>query len=251
VEKPEVNLARLTPLKGICSFLIILLPGIARCQAKSDSSLLAYNRVKELYFQALGPQLNLYNGFYYKGYQQYDNDEGQPYFESDLLNDGSVFYDGVLYENVPMMYDLIDDELIIDHKYAAVKLRVIREKVKSFDFNDHHFVYLSQTTSRVALPSGFYELLYDGGYKAYARWQKKRVEVTSLHEIQVRYEQKVQFYLVNERGYFPVKTKSSVLKVLKDKKQALQKFIRQQHLSFGEQCVESIPKLLSFYEGGL
>ncbi|SRR5258706_1740829 len=236
--------------KGICSLLIALLPRMVFCQSKSDSSLITYNNAKDAYFRALGTELNLYNGVYYKGYRQHENDEGQPYFESDLWYEGSVFYDGIFYENIPMLYDLIEDELVIDHRYGAVKLKLIKEKVNFFIINGHRFVHLTPAVSNSSLTSGFYELLYEGKYKAYARWQKKRNEVTTTNEIQVRYEQKVQFYIFNGNEYLPVRAKSSVLRILKDKKPALQKFIRKQNLNFGAQCIESIPKILSFYESG-
>lgn len=245
-----MRLTEFTLAKGMSSFLIMILPGFGFCQSKGDSSQMAYARAKEIYFRTLNSELNLYNGVYYRGYNQNDSDEGQPYFGSDNWYGGSISYDGVLYENVSMMYDLLEDKVIIDHQYGGVKLELIKEKIKYFIINGHHFVHLTSALSNASIPPGFYEILFEGKNMSYARWQKKRIDVVTAHEVQVRYEDQNRFYILKGNKYFPVKTKSSILNVLKDKKPALQKFIRKQKLKFGTRCAESIPKVLSFYESG-
>jgi hypothetical protein len=149
-----------------------------------------------------------------------------------------------------MLYDLIEDKVIIDHQYSGVKLELIKEKIKSFIFSGHRFVHLNSAMSNLSIPSGFYEILFDGKIKAYARWQKKRTEVVTTHEVLVRYEDQNRYYIAKENKCYPVKTNSSILNVLKDKKSVVQKFIRKQKLKFGGHSAESIPKVLSFYESG-
>src|SRR6267142_7278950 len=99
--------------KVVYSSLTLLLPYFGYGQSSADSLVRqrSYQNAKDTYFSALGPELNLYNGVYYKDYKTYENDEGQPYFGTDLWTEGSVLYDGVIYENVPMLYNVVDDKL--------------------------------------------------------------------------------------------------------------------------------------------
>jgi hypothetical protein len=236
-----------TRQRGLYLLVAVFLTEFGYCQSKPDTSSVAYNDAKEFYFKSLGPELSLYNGIFYRGYNRYPNDEGQPYFGTDELAEGSVFYDGTLYENVEMLYDLLEDKLIIDHKYGAVRLELITKKIRYFTLNKHRFVYLTAET-KSSPPSGLYELLYNGNYKVYARWKKKKISVANAHDLQTRYEEHYQFYIYKDEVFIPVKSKSSVLNVLIDKKPALQKFIRKQKLKFGARGVESLPKILTFYE---
>ncbi len=163
-----------TRQRGICSLVAVFFAVIGYCQPKPDTSSVAYNNAKEFYFKTLGPELSLYNGIYYRGYNRYPNDEGQPYFGSDDLIDGSVFYDGTLYENVAMQYDLVEDKLIIDHKYGAVRLELITKKIKYFIFNRHHFVYLPPQRLNRSFLRGCMNCFMRGTIKCTSSGRKKR-----------------------------------------------------------------------------
>jgi len=59
-------------------------------------------KTRTLYEQWIGGQSRLYNGVDAKGYDS-DIEEVAYYFPD--WEDGSVYYEDELYENVPMMYD--------------------------------------------------------------------------------------------------------------------------------------------------
>jgi len=228
------------PLLALVSFTAVGQPG-------SDSTLLstASDRVKDLYHNSLGPELHLYSGVSYKGFKSNKNDEGQPYFESWDWVAGDVFYNGILFEGIPMIYDMVNDKIVIDHKYGRVKMELISEKVSYFVIGKHKFVRLVAESS---LQPGFYELVFDGTVKFYAKWQRKRLEVVKPRELQVQYEDQNRYYIFKDNRFYNVKSKSSVLDVLKDKRQVLQKDIRRYHLNFRRQRIEAISKILSRYE---
>ncbi len=54
----------------------------------------------------------IFNGREYERYSFYLN-KGIPFFMSDTMTLGSVVYDGMLYNNVELMYDMILDELTL------------------------------------------------------------------------------------------------------------------------------------------
>ena len=228
-----------------CAWLVSL-PLTGVCQGKTDSAILAhaYANSQTIYYQSRNLELGLYNGISYKEYAVHQNDEGQPYFKTDQWVEGDLFYNGVRYEKVPMLYDVVNDKVVIDH---LGKLELISEKIKYFVIKNHRFVHLSVPVGS-AIRTGFFELLYDGHSKLYAKWQKKRIEVVAARELQVRYEDQNHIYILKDNNFNPVKTKSSVLRVLEDKKAMLQPFIKRSNLDFRSHRTESIKKIMAFYE---
>src|SRR5687768_18541522 len=64
------------------------------------------------YYQFTDKRSRLYNGKEYIGYLPM---EGHPFFSDADLHRGSVVYDGLPFDSVNMQYDLVKDELIIQH----------------------------------------------------------------------------------------------------------------------------------------
>lgn len=237
--------------KAVAFGFVVSFSGNAHGQVVQDSVVVAKAKeaTKEMYVQAMGAELGLYNGVFYKEFPAYPNDDGQPYYASTEWYNGTVFYDGIRYDNIPMHYDLVNDKLIIDHQFAAVKLELISRKVSYFDFEGHHFVWLDKSAGDLVQP-GFYEQHYNGKIKCYTRWYKKRIESTGAREVQVRYEEHRRMFLIKDNTYFPIKGKASLLKVLKDKKPMLQKYMRKANLDFNAHKAEAVANVLAFYESG-
>jgi hypothetical protein len=229
------------------SLLLAFVSFAAVGQPGGDSALLstASGRFKDLYYRSLGPELHLYSGVSYKEFKFNKNDEGQPYFESREWVLGDVFYNGILFEGIPMIYDVVNDQVVIDHKYGRVKMGLISEKVSYFVIGKHRFVRLEGEPS---LKAGFYELVFDGTVKCYAKWKKNRIEAVKAREMQVQYEDQNRYYILKDNRFYNVKSKASVMDVLKDKRPTLQKDIRKYHLNFRRQRIEAISKTLALYE---
>ncbi len=132
-----------------------------------------------LYQQTTGAQSHLYNGWEYVEYDAHI--EGHQFFETDYMEEGSVRYDGVLYTQVPMLYDLVKDQLVIEHYNSADRIILIGEKVREFHFLRHTFVWLVADSSREnTIRSGFYDQLYNGRVKVFA----KRVKIINEEIVQ-------------------------------------------------------------------
>src|SRR5690242_20423574 len=136
---------------------------------KVDSSFIAdaKKNVIASYNNAINAQSHLYNGSAYAEYIS-QNDE-HPYFIDEWI-DGSVTYDEEFHDNVPLLYDISADRLIVDNQFSIKKVMLVFEKVSDFRIRDHHFVLLKNTS----LPVGYYELGYDGPSKVYVRHRKTR-----------------------------------------------------------------------------
>src|SRR5882757_4954657 len=86
-----------------------------RAQPTAKDSLItanAYSNVLQVYHQYLTPETGLYRGSEYVQYA-YTFKTGHPYFDDIHMQKGSVFYAGILYENLKLFYDLIREEVVI------------------------------------------------------------------------------------------------------------------------------------------
>jgi hypothetical protein len=233
-------------------FLSITPFGAARSQTQATDSVFLLSAVKnahELYVRTLGVGSHLLNGVLYKEHNASFQDVGHPYFESDDWVDGSVFYDGELYEGVGILYDLVNEKVVIDHPYAGIKLELISEKINYFSMPGHRFVRLDADTMKSSpVRTGFYDVLYDGRLKFYVKRHKDKKEQITQAELQVEFLQNDRLYIYKQGQYIPVRTKSSVLEALSDRKSDLRKYIRKNKIHFRRHWEEAITRVVSFYD---
>ena len=86
---------------------------------------------------------------------------------------GAIDYDGVLYRNVPMLYDIYSDKVVVLLYNHYSKFSLLKERVKSFDFLDHHFVNIRADSikNNIALnmvSPGYYDELYKGKLQVFS-----------------------------------------------------------------------------------
>ncbi len=205
--------------------------------------------VREIYSRTLGLSSHLLNGVQYKEYNAHLDDEGHPYFGLDDWVEGSVYYDGEVYEGVAILYDLIKDKVVIEHPFAGIKLELISEKIKYVDLPGHRFVRLdADTLKNASIRTGFYDLLYDGLTKFYVKRQKERKDEIVGQEIQVKFSENDRLYIFKQGQYIQVKTKSSVLTTLADRKAELRKYIRKNKIHFRRNREDAITRVVAFYD---
>src|SRR5262249_34328533 len=107
-----------------------------------DSSFVAEAKANSIarYSNSISGQSHLYNGSAYTEYIS-QRDE-HPYFIDEWL-DGTVTYDEEYYMNVPLLYDISSDRLIVDNPFSIKKVMLVNEKVAAFTIQDHRFVHLN------------------------------------------------------------------------------------------------------------
>ena len=248
-----MHLVSYRPLFGqILSVLSIVTFGAAHAQTPATDSvflLSALKNARELYVRSLGLGSHLLNGILYKEYNARFDDVGHPYYASDDWVEGTVHYDGDLYEGVAILYDLVSEKVVIEHPYAGIKLELISEKINYFSLPGHRFVRLDADTMKNSpIRTGFYDVLYDGRVKFYVKRQKEKKEQISTNDILVQFTDIDRLYIFKNGLYLPVKTRSSVLDALKDRKSDIRRFIRKNKIHFRENREEAITRIVSFYD---
>lgn len=244
--------------KSACPLLLALGLSFLWCvsafgqAAGPDSSLTspAVAYVKTIYHRALGQQEHLFSGSEYVEMNM--PRRGHPFYKTRDWEEGDIFFDGILYPRVSLLYDILLDQVVISHASEDnifVKIKLNNDRIGYFTFMGGTFVQASgQTASGAALPPGLYQQLYDGQVAVLAKRQKTRQDVVENQTILVVFSQKDRFYLRHKGQYYLVKSKASVLQVFKEHKKELARHLRKNGLRFRESREEAIISLAKYYD---
>jgi hypothetical protein len=235
----------------LCCFLGII--GYEPLYAQSTSDTLsthaAFNKVTDNFYKSIGQQSHLYNGREYDYYPS--NIKGNAYLmDVNVWSPGSVDYDGYLYKNVNMLYDINKDELVILLYNKVTKISLLTERIKSFDLLGHHFIYIQNNPlSNNSVNTGFYDQLYAGNIKLLVKRSKSIQNSSSSQTIETYFSPSTDYYLYKNGGYYKVNSKGSFMDVLKDKKKELQQFIKSNNISINKKDREqAMVKLAEYYD---
>ncbi|OIN57546.1 hypothetical protein [Arsenicibacter rosenii] len=205
----------------------------------------ARSAVVTQYNKVMNQQSAIYNG---NEYIQHDfRIKVHPYFQVDSLQKGSVTYYSVDYNDIPMGYDIVRDELFIRHLDGGYRMRLNSEKVDRFTINGHQFVRLTGD-SLVGVRTGFYDLLYSGRTQLLSRRVKVVLEDISTGVYKAEYLSKDEYWIRRDQRYFPVKTLGGALSVYGDKKKELRKLLRAERIKFKENKEKTLVLLAREYD---
>jgi hypothetical protein len=245
---PERNIC-LSRTAGIIAILMLYAnPGILAQSKDSVLSSLQKKKAISVYYQSLQQQSGLYNGSEYVPYVDMLK-EGHPYFDTSKMVNGSVYYDGMSYTNVPMLYDIVRDELIILHFNKVFFLQLIKSKTESFEILEHSFVHLGRdSTKKEGVRDGFYDLLYNGKIKLYAKREKVIQETIPNMTIERKIYSKNRYFIFKKDHYTEVYGKKSLLNFFDDKKTMLKQSLKKQKIKFRKQRERAITAIVEQYD---
>ncbi len=192
----------------------------------------------------LGSDPRLYNGYEY--IRNGTPAKGFPFFYADSLLPGSLFYDGILYPNIDLEYDLVQDQLVIRDYTGNALISLVSQKVDRFSIDGHRFRYVAAEKTD-QLKSGFYEVLYTAGPAALlARHEKKLVAAANTQD-QARYTEASSHFLQLHDRYYRVDGEDQLLDALQDKKAALKKYIHDNKIRFRKDLEQALIKTTDYY----
>jgi hypothetical protein len=220
--------------------------------ADSSSASYSFQRAVELYHHFLSPERGLYNGseYAYNAYYPFTINEGHPFFQSKGFDTGSVFYDGVLYENVPLLFDIVKLELLTHDPTNNYIMRLNGERVEWFTIWGHTFIRLSGDPATSPLHTGFYDLLYNGKTALYKRVSKIFKENSSSFQgLKIYPVESNEYFIKSDNRYYSVKNKTSLLLIMGNKKKAVAQFMKKNKLKLRTAREYALIKIVSYYDG--
>ena len=188
----------------------------------------------------------IYNGEMHYPHPKFKND-GHAFFVNNGFTKGSVVYDGLRYENIKLMYDLVRDQLLLLNADSVGGIVVQPEHVDFFSLHEHNFVAIKPTTASKNITPGYYDLLYDGRIRLLARREKKVTEnVTQFIEKEV--EETVRYYVYKDSVYTQIKGKNDIIKLLHTNQKENEDYIKANKLDFNRKKEDAFLKLVSFHD---
>lgn len=201
------------------------------------------------YHHFLQPETGLYNGIEYIDYA-YTIEDGSPFFMSSQFITSSVFYNDMLYQDVPLLYDIVKGEVVISDPLHLHKISLQSERILRFTILDYPFVRLKKdSTNQSLISTGFYQLLYSGKTRLYKKQTKTVQENLSANTGLTRYiDESTNYYLEKSHTFYTVSNKGALVNALQDKKKAVQRFIKKNKLRFKKDKDAALIKTAAFYD---
>lgn len=229
------------PAAGAALMLFVI---AARAQDTADAGL-AKTKMEAVYHQSVGQQ-RLYNGTQHTGYSP--TIKGHAYYHTRDWQNGAVWYEGIHYANVPMIYDVYKDQLVIRHPNEIFIVGLVSTKVSSFSLGEKQFVRID-TGLAAGMQPGFYEVLANGGVMALARRVKTMREFIDYTSNRMNYEfmDQHKFYLKKDGTYHAIRSEARLLDVLHEERAQVKQFLRKQNLRFKNGAEQAIVQAVNHY----
>jgi hypothetical protein len=220
-------------------FYILLICGLSQhvTAQNADDTTLHENALNAIgvYYQTLGEESPLYNGSEYIEYA---------YTLVDFIK-GNVNVDGMIFHDVPMLYDIVKDQLIIQDFQKVYKINLPADRVQQFFLLGHLFVRLNASDQ---VKTGFYDQLYKGKVALFAKREKKILEKYSNIQISKVVISQNVYYIKKDGVYYTIKNKSSLFSALKSKKKEVQQYLKANDIKFKREPERAMIMAVKYYD---
>ncbi len=219
-------------------------------QSAADDSALYKKAVYHtigVYHQTMGDQSGLFNGIQYAQFPFSFADNAHPFFKDDKPGTASVIYDNVLYENVQMQYDEVQDVVFMQD--SSRRIQLLNQRVTAFTLFGNSFIRLvKDSANAVLVNTGFYNLLYSGSTRLLKKEEKMIREDVSTGVI-IRYIEVMSHYYIDRNNtWYSIKSKNGLLDIFKDRKKDLRQFIKKNKLNYRKDRDNMLVKVTAYYD---
>lgn len=216
--------------------------------ADSTSSGPALQNTIDLYYTITGENAHLYSGSEYV--RTNSTVIGHPYFDTTSLLNGSIYLSGTLYKNIPLLYDILHDDIIINKYNQNYFIRLPGEKIDFFSIATDTFVKVVPDSADKVLPGiGFYNRIYNGKTEVIVKRKKVLNEDPPANGVsQFHYLQHNSYFVKKKNVYFQVSSRKSLFKLFDDKNKEIRKYLRKNKINFKEQPEYAILQASKYYD---
>lgn len=217
-------------------------------QINSQTDSLAIENVISLYNRSSEAQAKLYNGVEDVGYDR--KIAGSPYFLTSELTNGGVNYDGKYYDNIPLLYDMVQDELVIQYYSGPFRILLQKDKTQSFNILNHHFIHIAPGDSLASqLKPGYYDQLYNGSLKLLARRTSSIIQVINPgNKTGQKFLSKNEYFIIKNGRSYPVSGISSALKITDQDERQVKGNLKKKNLKYKSQPEPVLVFIVSYQD---
>jgi len=222
---------------------LTFISGKAQSSIADTSGTAVIYKAGDVYNQFIEKESRLYNGIEHLGYLY--TIKGYAYW-LEKMKKGTIVYDELEYTNVPMLYDLVKDQVIIMHYNHIIMLGLVSEKVKEFTLADHHFIRLD-SIAHPSLITGFYDEVYKGRLTVLVK-RKKFIEERIKDELEREFLKDDRYFIVKDDTYYAVKSYKTLLTILDNKTTGIKQYLRKNRIKYKKDPETAIAKATAYYD---
>ncbi len=204
---------------------------------------MAKDSLTNKYFSERMSTLPIYNGRQFIGYSHLI--EGFPYLISSEWQMGSVTFEGVKYDNIPVLYDVHGDQLVARSPHGFPFI-LISERLQAFSIAGRNFVRVVETDG-MGLKTGFYELLASGRAVVLAKRFKRLDEKIDGSVVEKKFISNDKIYISTGTAFTQVGKQRELLDALKEKKSTLNDLEKREGIRYKDNPELIILRLAEFY----
>ena len=201
----------------------------------------------KIYFQnEIKGDAHLYTG---EAYAKYDPGvKGDPFYLFNQMQNGDIFYDDVLYKNIPLLFDIVRQKVIINRYHDDTRIQLLNEKIKYFTLGNHRFENFAQASGKDgSISKDIFEVVFTGKASILAQRVK-----TIKHGLQAddpyNFAEDDVLYVRNGNNLFQINNRKAVLPAFDDKKELIKIFIRKKHLRFKKNIEKDLVMVAAYYD---
>jgi hypothetical protein len=192
-----------------------------------------------------------YQGRIYDSQLRYK--KGTPYFNNNISLLGSVTYNGKLYEDLLLCYNLVTDELILwsqRKSYNMIQVVLNKYDLERFSLNSQGNNYHFRTHTEMKpihdrLKEGYYEVICDDILKMYVK-HKKILFFNDFDADPFSYRYEKQVYLILNGEINAVDSRREFLRAFQEHKKSLRKYLRRAHINFEKSGTQILIDLCAY-----
>ncbi|HEY0680602.1 MAG TPA: hypothetical protein VGD17_20120 [Chitinophagaceae bacterium] len=193
---------------------------------------------------SVGASANLYNGTEYTA--SYPMTNGTPFWDIAEFRNGNISYEGIVYKDIPMIYDLVANEVLI----RGIRMQIIKldnNRIDFFEIGNHRFVrFTGDTTNKNLLPVDIYDLVLNDEVKVYVK-RKKQVARNISENGKYDFIEYHSYFVYKDGWFHPVANRKDLLKIFRDKSEPVKTFWKEKRIDFRKNFEQAIIKTVSYY----
>ena len=199
---------------------------------------------KAYYINEIKESTHLYTG---KEYYKYESGiRGFPFFVSEVMQTGDIFYDGFLYKNIPLLYDIVRQVVVINQYQQEARIQLLTEKIKYFTLNEHRFETIPAEGEDDNISKGLYDVAFAGKANVLIK-RIKGIRKGLRAEDPYSFREEDEFYIKKGKTVFNVTNKKAAIEAFGDKKDLVKAFIRKNKLRFKKNIEKDLITTAAYY----
>jgi hypothetical protein len=161
--------------------------------------------------------------------------KGDPYFVTRQFEAGTLRINGISYPQVPLVYDIVRDQLVTFHPIFNQKILIKPEKIDGFEWSDGKlFRFFPGNESFLHHGNGIYQVLGQGKAIALAKRYKITRSLRDISRYDAEYIEKKDYFLWKDGVFSPIKKSSQAITALQLNAKALKKELKSKGLQFNK-----------------